>query len=305
MNSRLTQTRLPVRDRRGQVGFSQRVRLEWLERTANLVLAGNDEASIAGALQELLEDKLSVGRNVCESRAKRPTSIKTRIKRTRDAGRATPGRIRGNREKVITILMKIWVRPPRDLHPLQREGLKLLSHLPREDHIAVHWGMAMAVYPFWGNVAAHVGRLLRLQGTATHAQVRRRMMEQYGQRPTVRDAVRRVLRSMVDWGVLKDAMTHDARRADGTYVPGLSLAIAQVEVIAWLAEAFLHAHPNGPACRSTGAGRSVALRTVLDSTTLFPFRLSPVSAAHLVAVSGRLDVLRHGLDQDLIMLRSR
>lgn len=83
MNSRLT-----------QIGFSQRVRLEWLERTANLVLAGNDEASIYNALQELLEDKLSVGGN-----AKR-----------------------GNREKVITILMKIWVRPPRDLHPLQRKA---------------------------------------------------------------------------------------------------------------------------------------------------------------------------------------
>jgi len=255
MNSRLT-----------QIGFSQRVRLEWLERTANLVLAGNDEASIYNALQELLEDKLSVGGN-----AKR-----------------------GNREKVITILMKIWVRPPRDLHPLQREGLKLLSHLPREDHIAVHWGMAMAVYPFWGAVAAHVGRLLRLQGTASHAQVRRRVMEQYGQRPTVEDAVRRVLRSMVDWAVLKDAKTRDARRTDGTYMPGLSLAIAHVELIAWLAEAFLHAHPNG----------SVALRTVLDSTSLFPFRLSPIPATHLVAVSGRLDVLRHGLDQDSIMLRT-
>jgi hypothetical protein len=254
MNSRLT-----------QIGFSQRVRLEWLEKTANLVLAGNDEASIEGALQELLEDKLSVGGN-----AKR-----------------------GNREKVITILMKIWVRPPLDLQPLQREGLKLLSRLPREDHIAVHWGQACAVYPFWGAVAAHVGRLLRLQGTASHAQVRRRVMEQYGQRPTVKDAVRRVLRSMVDWGVLSDAKTHDAGRADGTYVPGLSLAITQVELIAWLAEAFLHAHRGG----------SVALRTVLDSTSLFPFRLSPISADHLVAVSGRLDVLRHGLDQDLIMLR--
>ena len=80
----------------------------------------------------------------------------------------------------------------------------------------------------------------------------------------------------------------------GIYTAGISLAIAQVELIAWLAEAYLHAHPNG----------SVALRTVLDATSLFPFRLSPVSAAHLVAVSGRLDVLRHGLDQDLIMLHA-
>jgi hypothetical protein len=140
------------------------------------VLAGNDEASIYSALQELLEDKLSVGGN-----AKR-----------------------GNREKVITILTKIWVRPPRDLHPLQREGLKLLSHLPREDHIAVHWGMAMAVYPFWGAVAAHVGRLLRLQGTAAAAQAQRRLREHYGERDTVSRAARRVLRSFVDWGVLKE-----------------------------------------------------------------------------------------------------
>lgn len=250
MNSRLT-----------QIGFSQRVRLEWLERTANLVLAGNDEASIYNALQELFEDKLSVGGN-----AKR-----------------------GNREKVITILMKIWVRPPRDLHPLQREGLKLLSHLPREDHIAVHWGMAMAVYPFWGNVAANVGRLLRLQKTAAASQVQRRMREQYGERGTVSRAARRVLRSFVDWEVLKETSEK------GIYTAGLLLAIAQVELIAWLAEAFLHAQAND----------SVPLSTFFNATSLFPFRLSPVSTAHLAAASERLEVLRHGLDQDLIMLRSR
>lgn len=250
MNSRLT-----------QIGFSQRVRLEWLERTANLVLAGNDEASIYNALQELFEDKLSVGGN-----AKR-----------------------GNREKVITILMKIWVRPPRDLHPLQREGLKLLSHLPREDHIVVHWGMAMAVYPFWGAVAAHVGRLLRLQGTAAASQVQRRVREQYGERETASRRARYVLRSFVDWEVLKETSEK------GIYTSGLSLAVSHEGLIAWLAEAFLHAQTNG----------SVPLSTFFNATSLFPFRLSPVSTAHLAAASERLEVLRHGLDQDLIMLRSR
>lgn len=284
MNSRLT-----------QIGFSQRVRLEWLERTANLVLAGKDEASIYNALQVQLEDKLSVHRSVHESSAEHPAGERDEARMTGDAGGVRQRRIRGSREKAITILMKIWARPPRDLHPLQREGLRLLSHLPREDHIAVHWGMAMAVYPFWGAVAAHVGRLLRLQGTATHAQIRRRVMERYGQRPTVRNAVRRVLRSMVDWGVLKDAKTGDARRPDGMYEPGLSLAVAQEELVAWMAEAFLHAYPNG----------SVTLRTILDSTSLFPFRLSPISATHLVAVSGRLEMLRHGLDEEMILLRSR
>lgn len=249
-----------MNNRVASIGFSQRVRLEWLEKTANLVLAGNDEASIREVLEGLLKDKLSVGGNA----------------------------ERNNREKTITILMKIWVRPPHDLYPLHREGLELLSRLPYEDHIAVHWGMTMAVYPFWGAVAAHVGRLLRLQGTAAASQVQRRIREQYGERDTVSRAARRVLRSFVDWGVLKETSEK------GIYTSGLSLPIAQAEVIAWLAEALLHAHRGG----------SVALRAVLDSTSLFPFRLSPISAEHLAAVSGRLEVLRHGLDQDLIMLRT-
>jgi len=250
-----------MNNRFNRVGFSQRVRLEWLEKTANLVLAGSDEASIYSVLQELLEDKLSVGGN-----AKR-----------------------GNREKVISILMKIWACPPRCLQPLQCEGLNLLKTLPREDHIAVHWGMAMAVYPFWSAVASHVGRLLRLQGTVSASQVQRRVRELYGERDTVSRATRRVVRSFVDWEVLKETS------GKGIYVSGLTLAISHVELIAWLTEAFLHAQPKD----------SMALRTILCSTRLFPFHLSPIPAEYLVAVSERLEVLRHGLDDELIMLKVR
>ncbi len=245
--------------RYNQIGLDRLVRLKWLERTAYLFLAGNEAPAVKTALQEDLQG----------------------------AFRSSNTKIRGSLDKTITILMKIWVRPPRDLYLLQREGLKLLSHMPREDHIAVHWGMAMAVYPFWGAVAAHVGRLLRLQGTAAASQVQRRVREQYGERETVSRRVRYVLRSFVDWGVLKETSEK------GIYTAGLSLAIAQVEVIAWLAEAFLHSQ----------LVKSVALSTFLNSPCLFPFHLPPVSADRLVSLSGRLDVLRHGIDQDLIMLR--
>jgi len=243
-----------------QVGLDRIIRLNWLERTARLVLAGNDASAVKEALQAYLRGAF------CPDNTK----------------------VRGSLDKTITILMKIWVRPPSDLLSLHREGLKLLSHVPREDHIAVHWGMTMAVYPFWGNVAAHVGRLLRLQGTAAASQVQRRVREQYGERETVSRAARRVLRSFIDWDVLKETSEK------GVYTTGRTLVIAQTEVITWLAEAFLHAHPNGAA----------ALSTVLNAASLFPFRLDPIPAAHLAAVSERLDALRHGLDQDLIMLRT-
>lgn len=77
------------------------------------------------------------------------------------------------------------------------------------------------------------------------------------------------------------------------FIQGRTYFIDDRRLISWLIEASLHARSNG----------SAAIKDMLDSTSLFPFRLSPMSAAHLIAMSGRLDVLRHGLVQDLIILR--
>lgn len=248
-----------MNNRQKQIGFSQRIRLEWLQQTANLVLAGNDKGAVNNSLQELLKDKVSVG------------------------GKA----VRGNKEKAITILMKIWLNVPGELEAVRDDGLELLKNLPSKDQIAVHWGMAMAVYPFWAAVAAHTGRLLRLQGTAAAAHVQRRVREQYGERETVSRAARRVIRSFVDWGVLSETSEK------GIYGQGLTRSIDDHRLISWLIEASLHARSNG----------SAATRDLLDSTSLFPFRLMRMSAERLVSASPRLDLLRHGLDDDLVMLR--
>lgn len=242
-----------------QIGFSMRVRLEWLEQTANLVLAGNDKAAVNDALQELLKDKVSVG------------------------GQAE----RGNREKIITILLKVWLNSPPDLESLRIAGLELLKRLQRTDRMAVHWGMVTAVYPFWVDVATQVGRLLRLQGSAAAPHVQRRVRERYGERETVSRAARRVLRSYLDWGVLGES---DKK---GIYNPGALLVIDDSRLIAWLVEACLHTRTNG----------SAPLKDLIESPSLFPFRLKLISAGSLLAASANLDILRHGLDEELVMFR--
>lgn len=251
-----------MNSRANQIGFSQRVRLEWLEITANLVLAGNDKPAINEALQELLKDKVSIG------------------------GEAE----RGNREKIITILMKVWLNVPHELEPLRVNGLELLKRVPRSERIAIHWGMVMAVYPFWAAVASHVGRFLRLQGSATAAHVQRRIREQYGERETVSRAARRVLRSFIDWGVLSEMETK------GVYSQGLCIHVDEdPQIISWLVEASLHSRSNGCA----------PLKDLIENTSLFPFCLKYISPDDLLANSPRLDILRHGLDDELVMLRKR
>ena len=250
---------LPTNQRYSQIGLDRLVRLKWLEQTAYLVLAGNDASAVKTFLQEELQG----------------------------AFRSKNTKIRSSLDKTITILTKIWANAPKDIRSLQRDGLSLLSHLPREDHIAVHWGMTMSAYPFWGAVATHVGRLLGLQGTASAGQVQRRAREQYGERETVSRRVRYVLRSFVDWEVLKETSQK------GVYIQAIPLTIDHAKLIAWLAEALLRAQPKD----------FVAMRTLLNSPSLFPFRLGAISADNLVSATGRLDLLRHGLDQEMLMLR--
>ncbi len=242
-----------------QIGFSQRVRLEWLESTANLIIGGDEKAAVKNALRRLLQDKVSIN------------------------GEAE----RGNREKIITILLKTWLTVPSELEPLRVEGLELISRSPRDDHVIIHWGMVMAAYPFWASVAAQVGRLLRLQGSAAAVQVQRRVREQYGERETVSRALRRVLRSYLDWSVLQDTESR------GVYTAGTTLAVDDPRLVAWMVETLLRA----------GANDSAPFRNLIDSPSLFPFRIKPLHAEHVVVTSPRLDLLRHALDDDLILLR--
>lgn len=296
------------------VGLSQRIRLEWLDEAAALARAGRDRAQAWSALAEMLRDRVSVGGS-------------------------SP---RGNREKTVTILRRVWCEPPPRLLPLRDAGLRLLDGIgsagvgesadvvelavtteaaeateptattepagamepagvtdpaatteaagamESTERLAVHWGMTMAVYPFWNAVATQVGRLLRLHGVATAAQVRRRVQEQYGERPTVARATRRVVRSFVDWGVLADTETR------GRYVAADPCPVRAPAVVAWLAEAALHV-------RDGDLGAPV--QELLGQPGLFPFRVSYVTARGLVGESPRLDMAHQGLDTEVVGLR--
>ncbi len=240
------------------IGFSQRVRLEWMEETVALVAAGNDRAAANQALEELLADTLAVGSH------------------TR----------RNSRAKTIIVLLKIWLGGPKDVDDLREAGLRLVAALPSTDRVAVHWGMTQAVYPFWGAVAAQVGRLLRLQEVVTANQIQRRMRETCGDRQTVYVGTQRVLRSFVDWGVLTDTTR-------GAYALGTCVHIGCPTLAGWLVEALL----------ASGVERASAAH-LTNHPSLFPFRIAPVDAREIVARSPRLELFRHGFGDDLVMLRS-
>lgn len=245
--------------RQEQIGLDRLIKFEWLERTAYLVLAGNEVSAIKTVLQEELAR----------------------------AFRSNNTNVRGSLDKTITILLKTWANAPRDIKTLQIEGLDLLSSMERKEHVAIQWCMIMAVYPFWGAVAIQTGRLIMLQGAAASSQVQRRVREQFGERETVSRRVRYVLRSFIDWGVLKET------NEKGVYGKGKQYLVEDPRLIAWMIEATLYSTANG----------SAVTKDLLNCPCIFPFRLAHISAEHVASLSPRLSVLRHDLDDDLLMLR--
>jgi len=213
------------------IGFSQRVRWEWLDRAAELKRRGEPDADLTEHLKGLLGEHLSKGND--------PE--------------------RGNRDKAVSIIRKVWVTPAADLRPLRDVGFHLLSRTKGRSRMAVHWGQVMAAYPFWGVVADLVGRLLALHDQVAPAHIQRRLREQFGERETVARAARRILRCFHDWGVLVPG------KAKGSYVLPPERLTLTPELSAFLTEALVWSR----------RGDSIPLGQLVNCPALFPFLIDP------------------------------
>ncbi|HPB88405.1 MAG TPA: hypothetical protein PLP59_12870, partial [Thermotogota bacterium] len=81
----------------------------------------------------------------------------------------------------------------------------------------------------------------------------------------------------------------------GVYSAGKTIAVKDPQLAVWLVEASLHSRTQG----------SAPLNELLDNPALFPIRIKPIPAESLLNLSPRLELLRHGLDNELIILKKR
>ena len=95
-----------------------------------------------------------------------------------------------------------------------------------------------------------------------------------------------MLRTFADWRVIADT------ESQGTYMPPPAIPIADPLIAAWLLEATLLASET----------ESTDFNGLLHSPALFPFQLIRLSSYNLTQ-SGRIDVVRQGIDQELVFVR--
>jgi len=241
---------------KNSIGYNRQVKLEWLDFTTSLLASGQSKKEIKEALEDYLQDQLSVGSNsVC-----------------------------GSRGKTISILLSIWVTVPKHLIGLRDEALSLIKRLSSSEHIALHWGMAMTVYPFFGVVAETVGRIINLQGSVAIINLKNRMQEMFGQREHVLRSTRFVMYSFTQWQVLVKTSER------GVYQLSAPKELQEQELQEWLIKAIL-----------LSDGKTIAPLYILTrSPKLYPFRF----AEHFQPRSQTdLEYFRQGLDEEMVLLK--
>lgn len=242
--------------RRKTIGFDRRLALDWLEATASRVAAGDSLEEVRAGMWEYLEGKVS------------------------------GDKFNSDRGKTMTVLARIWAKVPPAVDPLKTRAVAAFQASKAQDHLALHWAMAIASYPIFSDVAATAGRLLTLQDTFSLAQLTNRMVAQWSERPVLVKSTQRIIRSLVDWGALADTETKGVYRRAPKTLP------VSKEIGLLLCESLLldNEHHALPAIQ------------LLDHPALFPFTHSLTLA--VLREETAFDVHRQGIDGDMVELRA-
>jgi hypothetical protein len=190
------------------------------------------------------------------------------------------------KQKTRTVLNRLWLDPRPDLVEFADRGVRIYRDLPDTPVAALTWGMALATYPFFGKVSEIVGRLTKLQGGCSSAEVHRRMSEIYGEREGTRRMTNMVLQSHADWGAIErlDKGKRMARRKP--------IDLNGVPVVTWLAEACLRSN-----------GRALPLADIESNAVIYPFNLGGATS-YILSKSKALEIRVDSAGSQVIGLAS-
>lgn len=239
---------------RKRIGFDRKIEIAWLDAVAAQAAAGASQCDAREYVWRLLAGVLS-GDTIHDARG-----------------------------KTLTVLANIWLSVPPEAREVRNRALPLLRANSGSDRLPLHWAMIMASYPFFLDIAVSVGKLVAMNGDVTLSQIIRRMLDSWGDRSTLPRATQRVLRSMVQWGALRDG------EARGQYLPPLTKTAVRDGTAELLIMGLL-----------TGLGRGLPISQLLSHPALFPFAVSMHSEQ--LGRSSSLQFYRQGDHTDYVEVK--
>lgn len=152
------------------VGLSRSIKLEWLNKVADLVAEGKSEQEIKNELNEYLSFEI-----------KSPTNLR----------------------KTREILMYIWLKSGDEYRELRSKALEVYK-LERSNKLAIHWCLMLAAYPVFADVCSLLGKLTNIQDTFTTSWLKEKLFEVWGERSTLLHSSDKILQTLKYIGAIEN-----------------------------------------------------------------------------------------------------
>lgn len=150
------------------VGLARSLKIEWLDKTVDLVLEGMATETIKDELNQYLSFEIDS-----------PTSLR----KTRES------------------LVNIWVVPSDGFVDVRTLALSLYSSIS-SDKLPLHWCMMAASYPIFADMCSLIGKVANVEESFTSAWIRGKIYESWGERSTLDMPIKNILKSLVGFGTL-------------------------------------------------------------------------------------------------------
>ena len=152
------------------VGLSRAIKLEWLDRTVDMVLDGMDPESIKAALNDYIAYEIKSADNIRKSR---------------------------------DILLNLWVYPFPDDTSNQIRAMAIdAMRNGASDRVAFHWCMLLLYYPVFVDVAGTIGKLSSMQESFSLAWLKEKIYEQWGERTTLIHSLDKIMQTIRQLGAV-------------------------------------------------------------------------------------------------------
>ena len=151
------------------VGLSRNIKLQWLNKTVELLSENLPINEIKEQLNEYLSFEI-----------KSPTNIR----------------------KTREILLNVWVYENKYSERIREQAISLIHSYP-DYSLAVHWCMMLTAYPVFVDVCKLIGKLSEFQEEITLVQLKQKVFDEWGERTTLYHSIDKLIATLKHFSVLK------------------------------------------------------------------------------------------------------
>lgn len=167
-----------------------------------------------------------------------------------------------NRRKAREILTRIWYLSAEGAETFQEEGRKLIQKYP-EKLTEIGWCMTQLAYPVFLDISRLMGKMFEFEGTITTTQIRKKLLDEYGERATVDYATTKIISTMRELGGIGSSSVGKQTR--------VKIKVTNPEIVTFMTKAAMH----------LGGSSYYTFSALADFPFLFPFEYKPAKEALL------------------------